>query len=123
MLESLPGIPRWELNDSKDEKERGWKLYRGMPNWCASRDIPRGAVLHNSLKERLEQVDEYRPRNNHGSGDPCLWNSEGVVDMKDVTYKRLGPNGEIKDPDWDARHKIWQFEDFHSKLPARARTR
>ncbi|EWZ79473.1 hypothetical protein BFJ63_vAg14693 [Fusarium oxysporum f. sp. narcissi] len=121
LIETLPGIPRWELNDSKEEKDRGWELYRGIPNFGAPRDIPRGAVLHNSLKERLEKVKKYRPLNDHGSGDPCLWNSEGVADMRDVTYKRLGPDGEIKDPDWDARHKIWQFEDFHAQL-ARART-
>ncbi|KAH7215591.1 hypothetical protein DER44DRAFT_653489, partial [Fusarium oxysporum] len=122
MLETLPGIPRWELNDSKEEKDRGWELYRGIPNIGAPRDIPRGAVLHNSLKERLEKVKEYRPLNDHGSGDPCLWNSEGVADMRDVTYKRLNQNGEeIKPAEWDSRHKIWQFEDFYAQL-ARART-
>ncbi|ENH69260.1 hypothetical protein FOC1_g10004796 [Fusarium oxysporum f. sp. cubense race 1] len=122
LIETLPGIPRWELNDSKEEKDRGWELYRGIPNFGAPRDIPRGAVLHNSLKERLEKVKKYRPLNDHGSGDPCLWNSEGVADMRDVTYKRLDPNGnEIKPAEWDSRHKIWQFEDFHAQL-ARART-
>ncbi|KAH7191641.1 hypothetical protein BKA60DRAFT_601589 [Fusarium oxysporum] len=121
LIETLPGIPRWELNDSQGKTARGWELYRGKPNWWGTRDIPRGAVLHNSLKERLEKVESYKPLNNHGSGDPCLWNKKGVADMRDVTYKRLGPDGEIKDPDWDCRHKIWQFEDFHVQL-ARAHT-
>jgi hypothetical protein len=119
MLETLPGIPRWELNDSKEDtiRNRGWELYRGMPNWSGRRDIPRGAVLHNSLKERLEKVESYKPLNNHGSGEPCLRNSKGVADMRDVTYKRFDPSGkEIKAPEWDARHKIWQFEDFHAQL-------
>jgi hypothetical protein len=117
VLESLPGIPRWELNDVKDKEERGWDLYRGMPNFCASRDIPRGAILHNSLKERLDRVDAYRPLNSHGSGKPCLWNGNGAVDMVDVSYERYGPGGLIKDDNWDARHKIWQLKEFLSKSP------
>ncbi|KAI6749684.1 hypothetical protein HG530_015098 [Fusarium avenaceum] len=113
-IESLPGIPRWELNDAKDKEERGWDLYRGTPNFCASRDIPRGAILHNSLKERLEKVDTYRPRNSHGSGKPCLWNENGAVDM----VERLGPGGPItKGDSWAARHRIWQLKDFISKSP------
>ncbi|KAF5575896.1 hypothetical protein FPCIR_12913 [Fusarium pseudocircinatum] len=116
LIETLPGIPRWELNDPQKEEERAWELYRGMPNWWGRRDIPRGAVLHNSLKERLEKVGSYRPLNNHGSGEPCLWNSKGVADMRDVTYQRLDQSGqEIKSAEWDSRHKIWQFEDFYSQ--------
>ncbi|KAF5988630.1 short chain dehydrogenase reductase family [Fusarium bulbicola] len=120
LIEKLPGIPRWELNDSKDVKKRGWELYRGMPNLSAPRDIPRGAVLHNSIKERLDKVDSYKPFNNHGSGgDACLWTVKDekiAVDMRDVTYHRCGPDGEIKDPDWDERHRIWQFEDFRAQV-------
>ncbi|KAF5250097.1 hypothetical protein FANTH_4650 [Fusarium anthophilum] len=120
LIETLPGIPRWELNDSKDVKKRGWELYRGMPNLSAPRDIPRGAVLHNSLKERLDKVDSYKPLNNHGSGgDACLWtvkDKKVAVDMREVTYHRCGPDGEIKDPDWDERHRIWQFEDFRAQV-------
>lgn len=120
VLELLPGIPRWELNDVKDKEERGWDLYRGMPNFSASRDIPRGAILHNSLKERLERVDTYRPLNSHGSGKPCLWNKTGAVDMVDVSYERYGPGGLIEDDNWDARHKIWQLKEFLSKSPTPA---
>ncbi|KAM0543699.1 hypothetical protein ACHAPJ_012148 [Fusarium lateritium] len=119
LIESLPGIPRWELNDSSDEMKRGWDLYKAKPNWCASRDIPRGAVMHNSLKERLEKVTNYRPRNNHGAGKPCLWDDKGRVPMKDVTYQRFDANDEeIVDKDWDERHTIWQFEDFYNKSHA-----
>ncbi|SCV50205.1 uncharacterized protein FFB14_11324 [Fusarium fujikuroi] len=91
-----------------------WNLI-GMPNWWGRHDTPRGAVLHNSLKE-LEKADSYRPLNNHGSGEPCLWNSKGVADMRDVTYQRLNQRGqEIKSAVWDSRHKIWQFEDFYAQ--------
>ncbi|SCN84025.1 uncharacterized protein FFB20_07114 [Fusarium fujikuroi] len=91
-----------------------WNLI-GMPNWWGRHDTPRGAVLHNSLKE-LEKADSYRPLNNHGSGEPCLWNSKGVADMRDVTYQRLNQSGqEIKSAVWDSRHKIWQFEDFYAQ--------
>ncbi|CCT75242.1 uncharacterized protein FFUJ_11267 [Fusarium fujikuroi IMI 58289] len=104
-------------NSTKPQKEedRGWELYTGMPNWWGRHDTPRGAVLHNSLKE-LEKADSYRPLNNHGSGEPCLWNSKGVADMRDVTYQRLNQRGqEIKSAVWDSRHKIWQFEDFYAQ--------
>ncbi|SCO16582.1 uncharacterized protein FFMR_13844 [Fusarium fujikuroi] len=104
-------------NSTKPQKEedRGWELYTGMPNWWGRHDTPRGAVLHNSLKE-LEKADSYRPLNNHGSGEPCLWNSKGVADMRDVTYQRLNQSGqEIKSAVWDSRHKIWQFEDFYAQ--------
>ncbi|KAF4444958.1 hypothetical protein FACUT_295 [Fusarium acutatum] len=117
LIETLPGIPRWELNDPEKEEDRGWELYRGMPNWWGRRDIPRGAVLHNSLRERLEKVESYKPLNNHGSGEPCLRNSKGIAEMRDVTYKRLDQSGkEIKAAEWDSRHRIWQFEDFHAQL-------
>lgn len=70
--------------------------------------------MHNSLKERLEKVDTYRPRNSHGSGKPCLWNENGAVDM----VERLGPGGPItKGDSWAARHRIWQLKDFISKSP------
>ncbi|CVL05937.1 uncharacterized protein FPRN_14183 [Fusarium proliferatum] len=116
LIETLPGIPRWELNDPQKEEDRGLGIYRCMPDWWGRRDISRGAVLHNSLKERLDKVDSYGPLNNHGSGEPCLWNSKGVADMGDVTYQRLDQSGqEIKSAEWDSRHKIWQFEDFYAQ--------
>ncbi|EWG54941.1 hypothetical protein FVEG_17427 [Fusarium verticillioides 7600] len=77
LLEKPPGIPRVELKDLKEKKDRGWEFYRGMPNWSGRCDIPRGAVLHNSLKERLEKVESYNPSNNHGSGEPSLRNAKG----------------------------------------------
>lgn len=77
LIEKPPGISRVELKDSKEKKDRGWEFYRGMPNWSGRCDIPRGAVLHNSLKERLEKVESYNPSNNHGSGEPSLRNAKG----------------------------------------------
>ncbi|KAF5594089.1 hypothetical protein FPANT_4972 [Fusarium pseudoanthophilum] len=80
LSETLPGIPRLEPKDSEEKKDRGWELYRGIPNWSGRLDIPRGAVLHNSLKKRIEEVESYKPLNNQDSGEPCLQNAKRIAD-------------------------------------------
>ncbi|KAJ3534010.1 hypothetical protein NM208_g7724 [Fusarium decemcellulare] len=120
-MEIMPFVPRWELNDAENPLERGWEPYKFSPNGGAYRDIPRGAILHNSLKERLEKVKEYRPKNNHGSkktgnkdqGEACL----KVVDDKLVGVEGYKFENDVdKDKeslfekdDWDVRHETWKL--------------
>jgi hypothetical protein len=60
-MEYLPFIKRFELEENK-WTSRWWPLNRG-----SARDIPRDAVLHNSLIQRLASKDlHYSPRNNNG---------------------------------------------------------
>ncbi|OAA45084.1 hypothetical protein ISF_09612 [Cordyceps fumosorosea ARSEF 2679] len=70
-MEWLPFITRWEL-DGVDPDDKGWKNMRFPLNKAAARDIPRKAVLHASLIERLKDKT-YFPSNNHGGSlPPCL---------------------------------------------------
>ena len=42
---------------------------------ASARDIPRSALLHASVLHRLQDTTrkrQYKPRNNHGSGQQCL---------------------------------------------------
>ncbi|KAF4439332.1 hypothetical protein F53441_12611 [Fusarium austroafricanum] len=77
-------VPRWELNDDKDESKVGWEPYKFWPNNSSYRDTPRGAILHQSLIGRLEGMEDYRPQNNHGTvngkqGAACLQVENGKV--------------------------------------------
>ncbi|KAM0421253.1 hypothetical protein ACHAPT_010975 [Fusarium lateritium] len=110
-METLPFLPRWELNDlAEKEEDKGWEPYSGMPNNGAYRDIPRKAVLHHSLRRRLEEVKGYYPKNNHGAKEPCLrpkhkGDVAPMVEMPpnyDITTK------EAKD-EWHQRHQTWQL--------------
>lgn len=75
-IEFLPFITRWEL-DGVDPNDQGWKNIRFPLNKAAARDIPRKAVLHASLIDRLKDYS-YRPTNNHGGSlPPCLKVTEG----------------------------------------------
>ncbi|KAM0541184.1 hypothetical protein ACHAPJ_013348 [Fusarium lateritium] len=117
-MEILPFVPRWELNDkATKDKDQGWESYRGWPNLGACRDIPRKAILHNSLKERLEKVDNYKPKNNHGEGTSttCLKAANGAVPaMKMYSRKNSSDqNSELVDETWDARHQTWQLSVVH----------
>lgn len=50
-----------------------WAPRQFPPNLGGRRDIPKDAVLHESLKWRLENDPSYFPINNHGDkGPPCL---------------------------------------------------
>ncbi|KZL75033.1 sporulation associated protein, partial [Colletotrichum tofieldiae] len=65
-------LVRWELEGKK------WKRMQLPLNMGLPRDIPRGALLHDSLIRRLKNDDSYHPTNNHGSTKggrerkPCL---------------------------------------------------
>ncbi|PFH59849.1 hypothetical protein XA68_11769 [Ophiocordyceps unilateralis] len=66
-LEWLPFISRQELVENR------WVDKRFPPNRGNTRDIPKDAVLHESLIERLRDNAAYHPRNNHGDDlEPCL---------------------------------------------------
>ncbi|KAH7268382.1 hypothetical protein FSOLCH5_008173 [Fusarium solani] len=125
-MEILPFIPRWELNDlAEKEEDKGWEPYRGWPNKGAYRDIPRRAILHDSLKRRLEDVKSYYPKNNHGAKEPCLRpNHKGDIAVMDevplnfvVDYKgavteaaRTKREEEVKKEEpWHVRHQTWQL--------------
>ncbi|KAL6353707.1 hypothetical protein LRP88_12695 [Fusarium phalaenopsidis] len=127
-MEILPFIPRWELNDrAPKEEDKGWEPYRGLPNGGAYRDIPRKAILHNSLKRRLEEIGNYFPKNNHGSHtEPCLRSQhvQGAVTPmhkmppnfvldaeptdKEQDIQRKATAAAAKEP-WHNRHQTWQL--------------
>ncbi|KAF5026381.1 hypothetical protein F66182_1509 [Fusarium sp. NRRL 66182] len=70
--EWLPFITRWELDDRKEASVKllGWKPVTFTPNRGSYRDIPRGAVIHQSLLDRLRAFPSYAPGNNHGENTP-----------------------------------------------------
>ncbi|PHH81807.1 hypothetical protein CDD82_7792 [Ophiocordyceps australis] len=98
-MEWFPLITRWEL-------ERDSWVYRRFPlNMGDTRDIPKDAVLHESLIWRLRNDTTYRPKNNHGEDlPPCLKHrdrigqfepvieTEGSSDPSHKTY-RFAPEG------------------------------
>ncbi|KAF4987498.1 hypothetical protein FGRMN_10329 [Fusarium graminum] len=129
-------IPRWELNDAIASEKKGWVYYKGLPNFGAARDIPRGAILHDSLRRRLEDVSDYAPTNNHGDRDPsevkklklseeednvpCLRARKGAL-PKLKTTKPTAFEAKVnakmeKEESWDERHATWQFDYPASKL-------
>ena len=56
------------------------------PNRGNARDIPRDAVLHESVLWRLEHDKSYLPKNNHGLGEaPCLRNLEDRTKLEKMT--------------------------------------
>ncbi|KAF4943308.1 hypothetical protein FGADI_13506 [Fusarium gaditjirri] len=67
-MEWLPFLTRWELDDTAEANVKllGWKPVTFPPNQGSYRDIPRGAVLHQSLLDRLQEFSSYTPGNNHG---------------------------------------------------------
>ncbi|KAJ3549893.1 hypothetical protein NM208_g266 [Fusarium decemcellulare] len=79
-MEWLPFLTRWELNDRATEgKLLGWEAKTWPPNKASARDIPRGAVLHRSLLDRLASFPDYKPQNNHGDhSDKCLVTRKSV---------------------------------------------
>ncbi|KAK1496458.1 hypothetical protein CCUS01_02805 [Colletotrichum cuscutae] len=67
--EICPLIKRWEL----DDKTKQWKLCQWPLNKGGPRDIPRNAILHESLHRRLHNDEHYEPQNNHGNlKEACL---------------------------------------------------
>ncbi|KAI0205661.1 hypothetical protein F4808DRAFT_240444 [Astrocystis sublimbata] len=75
-MEWLPTITRWELEGNQ------WKRIRFPLNNGSWRDIPRDAVLHESLLWRLKNDPTYCPGNNHGGTlPPCLKHKGNVAQV------------------------------------------
>ncbi|KAF2500893.1 hypothetical protein BU16DRAFT_523615 [Lophium mytilinum] len=73
-MEWLP-IRRWELQMKTTSETRGydWAYIMWPPNRREARDIPDGALLHESLLRRLTTKSNYLPSNNRGDNSPpCL---------------------------------------------------
>ncbi|KAJ4329298.1 hypothetical protein N0V84_000193 [Fusarium piperis] len=128
-MEIMPFIPRWELNDfAPKEEDKGWEHCRSWPNKGAYRDIPRRAILHNSLRRRLKEVDDYFPKNNHGDNEPCLrpkhkHQVDDVAEMREMPpnfvldsqptdkkedIERKARAAAAEEP-WHDRHQTWQL--------------
>ncbi|KAF4944381.1 hypothetical protein FSARC_14688 [Fusarium sarcochroum] len=75
LMEWLPFLTRWELDEATQSNVKllGWKPVTFPPNKGSYRDIPRGAVLHQSLLDRLQAFTSYTPGNDHGDQtDACF---------------------------------------------------
>ncbi|KAK1655013.1 hypothetical protein BDP81DRAFT_300268, partial [Colletotrichum phormii] len=69
LLEICPLIKRWEL----DDESKQWEICQWPLNKGGARDIPRNAILHESLHRRLHNDKHYQPQNNHGNlKEACL---------------------------------------------------
>ncbi|KAI8623542.1 hypothetical protein F5Y19DRAFT_371434 [Xylariaceae sp. FL1651] len=78
-MEYLPTITRWEL------EKNSWVHVRFPLNGGGSRDIPRDAVLHESLLWRLRNDATYCPSNNHGGRlPPCLKHKNTVASVEPI---------------------------------------
>jgi hypothetical protein len=84
LLEYLPFIKRWELNEKKL-----WELKRFPLNKGASRDIPADAVLHQSVLWRLKHVASYKPQNNNGDGTGLCLAPVGPADGVSIASYNL----------------------------------
>lgn len=61
--------------------EGKWENIRFPLNKGSTRDIPKDAVLHESLLWRLMNDDKYCPRNNHGGRElPCLKHKNTIAE-------------------------------------------
>ncbi|KAJ0122550.1 sporulation associated protein [Diaporthe amygdali] len=79
LMEWLPFITRWEL------EIHGWENVRFPLNKGSTRDIPKEAVLHESLLWRLKHDDNYCPRNNQGGRQlPCLKHNHNIAECDPV---------------------------------------
>ncbi|KAI0379934.1 hypothetical protein F5Y04DRAFT_282404 [Hypomontagnella monticulosa] len=93
-LEWFPFITRWELEHERNE----WSNIRFPLNRGNTRDIPRDAVLHESLVWRLHNDPLYHPKNNHGGPlPPCLKHEGRPTEVE---------ADEIFDPD----HQTYKFK-------------
>ncbi|RYC60927.1 hypothetical protein CHU98_g5282 [Xylaria longipes] len=106
-MEALP-ITRWEL------EKNVWKRVRFLPNKGAARDIPRDAVLHESLIWRLRNDPTYCPVNNHGDIlPPCLKHNGDVAPVTEVKSgaSNQGTVGITSQAAQDPDHQTYVFVD------------
>jgi hypothetical protein len=97
-------IKRWEFVDNE------WQFIRFPLNKGNTRDIPRDALLHQSLILRLDNPKlAYSPTNNHGENEaPCL-KHEGKVPELDRVVRRDADGVWVKGEEADSDHQIWRF--------------
>ncbi|KAI1820640.1 hypothetical protein F4861DRAFT_50372 [Xylaria intraflava] len=103
-MEWLPFITRWELY------KNNWVHTRFPLNGGGTRDIPKDAVLHESLIWRLKNDPKYSPKNNHGGWlPPCLKHKGVVAPLKELKDSvQLGVDiAAAPDPD----HQTYVFID------------
>lgn len=93
--EWVPLVTRWELVGDE------WINIRFPLNKGDARDIPRDAVLHQSLVWRLRNDAAYSPRNNHGAHQPPCLNNQGIV----TGFDPVAEAGAPPDPD----HQTYTF--------------
>lgn len=81
--EWFPFITRWEL------EKNTWVNTRFPLNGGGPRDIPRDAVLHESILWRMQNDPKYVPKNNHGGRQaPCLRNRDGIAKTRPVMKEK-----------------------------------
>ncbi|KAG9192994.1 hypothetical protein G6011_11728 [Alternaria panax] len=107
-MEWLP-FRRWELRWSKETFAYKWDLISLPLNGGSGRDLPYGALLHNSLLERLHRDPNYHPSNTRGDDEiPCLTRNKDDFEIKqeeDKNMERLIKN--LAEP--AGIHNIWTF--------------
>ncbi|KAJ2993024.1 hypothetical protein NUW58_g1972 [Xylaria curta] len=108
-MEVLP-LTRWEL------ERNVWVRRTWLGNYGASRDIPRDAVLHESLIWRLRNDPTYTPKNNHGAkpGEilpPCLKHNGAVASLTEVEEPgaNAGALGVTSQIPPDPNHQTYKF--------------
>jgi hypothetical protein len=105
VMEYLP-IRRMELKWDPNQLKYIWDNTSRSWNRGSARDIPEGALLHDSLLKRLRSdkhsiqgqgPSQYRPSNNRGEGgndrQPCLVATKFVLEEKDEGVPSKSPNG------------------------------
>lgn len=86
------------------EKDK-WEPRQFPPNLGYARDIPKDAVLHESLKWRIENDSAYFPPNNHGGSDVACLKREGWKPELELEPLRKHLQ-ETRDPD----HQTYTFK-------------
>ncbi|KAI1179886.1 hypothetical protein F4777DRAFT_574712 [Nemania sp. FL0916] len=109
-MEVYPFITRWEL------EKNIWKNIRFPLNSGNARDIPRDAVLHESLIWRLQNDPNYCPGNNHGGRlPPCLKHKGVMAPVKELDGSSPSNGGfgitsqETSDKTPGSDHKTYVF--------------
>lgn len=105
--EYLPLILRYELDSSGNWVKRRWTPNKGSP-----RDIPQGAMLHQSLIDRISNPAlNYRPRNDHGDDtNLCLLDDKGLSVAQLAEVCEPGKTGGVRAlKEEDKLHRIYTF--------------
>ncbi|KAL1799675.1 hypothetical protein ACET3X_000017 [Alternaria dauci] len=111
-MEWLP-FSRWELRWNKPASSYKWEYTHKPLNKASGRDIPYGALLHDSLLKRLHDDPDYKPINTRGDDKiHCL-----IHNKEDVTKKfdlKEEDEGVVKDATHNVDekpgvHNIWTF--------------